>query len=87
MSLFRQIYQGKDLVISRETLEAMGLKPGDTVVVRTQKTLEPSSISSEELMRRRQILNRLAKAWDSSDLTDFDQQRQTMWQQWTPFNS
>jgi hypothetical protein len=87
MSLVRQIYQGKDLVISRETLEAMGLKPGDAVIVRSQTSPEFTPVSQEEQARRREIMQRLAKGWKVADLNDFDQRRQAAWQQWTAFNS
>ncbi|MCI0397902.1 MAG: hypothetical protein L0332_11780 [Chloroflexi bacterium] len=80
-----QVYEGGDLVIPGSLLESLGIQPGDTVVVRPQLSI--ASLSPEEKRQRREILNRLAEAWEEEDLANFEQQREQMWQQWTMRNS
>lgn len=81
MKTITQVFQGEDLHISREQLEALGAKPGDRVVIRPQRT-QPE-IDATEKARRRAILEALADAWSEGALDNFETERAQMWQSWT----
>lgn len=84
MNVIKQTYTGKDLVISRRTLETLGIRPGDTVLIQTEAIAETTTL---ETQRKREILSHLAEAWSEDDLAEFAQKRQDMWQQWPRLNS
>ena len=86
MSAIKQVYEGGDLIIPRTSLEASGIQPGDTIVVRSQPTLVSVPYSAEDKERRREILRRLVNAWTEEEIADFEQHRRNMWQQWITFS-
>ncbi len=82
MNVIRQTYTGKDIVIKRRSLEALGIEPGDVVIIQMQSEAE-NAASSSEAQRKRDVLARFADAWSGANLTEFAQKRQEMWRQWT----
>jgi len=79
MNQLEQEYMGNDIVLPRHLLEKLGVKPGDIVIVQTRPQLKPLPFSPAEVERRRGILFRTAAAWQDSDLSSFESERQNMW--------
>jgi bifunctional DNA-binding transcriptional regulator/antitoxin component of YhaV-PrlF toxin-antitoxin module len=80
-----RVYQGGDLVIPREFLAQLGLKPGDPILVRPAQ-LPPADFSTKEQLRIRQVLDDLWGAWSEQDEVAFCSARQEMWNSWLPHN-
>ena len=77
------IFTGDDLLIPREKLEKLGLKPGEQVGVgRLTDKLVPRKFSAEELERRRKILREVAGSWSEEDVEAFYKWRNEMWATW-----
>lgn len=85
MSILIQIYQGGDLVISKNHLESLGIRPGDNIILQSERP--KTFISLAEKAKRVAILNRFAEAWEADELDDFEQQQTSLWQTWETFNS
>ena len=86
MDALIQTYEGKDIVISREQIEELGIRPGDKVEIRPEFRLVPRQFSPEELEKRRKILEELAGSWTAEDEEAFRKNRAAMWATWQPRN-
>jgi hypothetical protein len=83
MTMLTLTYDGDDLVIRRDQIEALGVKPGEKVALRPMVTLEPRPFSTEELERRRAILAELWGSWSADDELAFRRNRES-WASWQP---
>lgn len=79
-------YEGRDMVIPREALEEIGVKPGDELVIRPQVKLAQRQHSADEIARRRKILKEVSGAWTAEDEEAFRRNRREMWATWQPRN-
>jgi len=62
------VFDGKDLTIEKEKLEAIGLRDGDKVEVRPKKpVLVPVTFSEEEKAKRLAILKETWGAWTEEE--------------------
>jgi len=52
VNILIRTFNGNDLIITRQELRALGLKPGDRVVIQPAASLAPSAFSAEEIERR-----------------------------------
>jgi|CXWL01.1.fsa_nt_gi hypothetical protein len=86
MEVLIRTYEGKDLVIPSKAIEELGVKPGETVVIRPRVALKPAKLSASERERRLKVLELLYGAWTSEDEFAFKQLRQEMWKNWTTRN-
>jgi hypothetical protein len=82
MDILVRTYNGEDLVIPREEIEELGLKPGDKVVIRPEVVLVPRKFPPEELERRRAVLARLTGIWSAEDEDAFRKFRRELWATW-----
>ena len=73
------MFQGIDLVVPRETLLRLGLRPGDRV------SLKPVSMPTEVPDKAlEEILDELYGIWGPEDEEAFYQNREAMWASWKP---
>ncbi len=86
MGMLTRVYTGNDLVISRDALAQLGLKPGDRVVVHPAIHLTPAELSATEREQINQALDSSWGAWSEDDEAAFRSARQEMWNSWQPRN-
>jgi bifunctional DNA-binding transcriptional regulator/antitoxin component of YhaV-PrlF toxin-antitoxin module len=79
MNMLTRTYEGKDLVIPKELIEKMGVKPGEVVIIRPGLVLKPRTFAPEELARRRKVLKEVSGTWSAEDEEAFRRFRQDMW--------
>ncbi|MBM3144807.1 MAG: hypothetical protein FJ010_07515 [Chloroflexi bacterium] len=80
-------YDGKDLTIEKEKLEAIGLRKGDKVELRPDKPkLVPANFSEEEKARRLAILRESWGAWTEEEGEAAIKAIREMRAQWQPRN-
>ena len=84
MGVLTQVYTGNDLVIPKDALAQLGLKPGDRVLVHPFIHLAPASISAEERERIAQVLDAAWGVWSEDDESAFRTARREMWNSWQP---
>lgn len=84
MGVLTRVYTGNDLVIPKDVLAQLGLKPGDRVVVRPAVHLAPAEFSAKEREQIAQVLNGLWGFWSEDDEIAFHAARQEMWNTWPP---
>ncbi|MCY4352052.1 MAG: hypothetical protein OXC45_02980 [Gemmatimonadetes bacterium] len=76
-------YLGDDLVISKQTAEQeLGLHPGDRVEIRPKADFGPEVQSFEKSRLLTDSLENLRAAFKSSDLDDWETQRNQLWSKW-----
>lgn len=84
-SVFEIKYNGKDLVIPKDTLEQqLGFRPGDTlhVLIRSKVQLAPVMRLPDEIERMRVGLEAMAGSWSTQDVERFQKLRQELWSAW-----
>ncbi len=86
MTTLIRTYEGKDLVIPRRVMEELGIRPGDSVVIRPRTVLRPKRLSASERQRRANALERLYGVWTAEDELAFREDRRRMWESWQPRN-
>lgn len=84
MGVLTRVYTGSDLVIPKDALAQMGLKPGDRVIVHPVIHLTPADLTAEERERIAQALDAAWGAWSEDDESVFRTARQEMWNTWQP---
>ncbi len=72
----------EDLVISRELLRQLGVKPGDTVEIRRVTETEEAAPEANERARRLEVLRSLRGIWSDEDGEVFERGRKEMWETW-----
>ncbi len=77
-------YDGHDLVISREEMEQLGLKPGDKVEIRPEIKLVKREFAPGEKEMLHKILDDLWGSWSEEDEAAFRRNREVMWATWKP---
>ena len=76
-------YRGDDLVNSKQTAEQeLGLHPGDRIEIRPKADFEPEVQSLEKSKLLTESLENLREAFKSSDLDDWETQRNQLWSKW-----
>ena len=79
------VFDGKDLTIEKEKLEAIGLREGDKVEVRPSKpVLVPANFSEEEILKRQAILDEHWGLWSEEDEKAYREIREEMNRSWQP---
>jgi hypothetical protein len=80
------IYEGEDLIIPREQIEALGVQPGNEFVLelRPKVVLTPRKFPPEELERRREIVRKITGIWSAEDEAAYRKFRRDMWATWKP---
>ena len=89
--VLNQKYNGGDLIIPRETLEQLGVGVGDVLIIQTSAQaasapLEPRPFTDSERQQKLKLLYELQKAWQTVDLSTYEEQREMMWQTWRPLS-
>ncbi len=82
MSAIVKVFEDEDVVIPRDVLRSLGVKPGEAVEIRVVRQIEPIEFSAEERERREKILDDLWGSWSDEDAEAFEKNRQEMWQSW-----
>ncbi len=83
MAIIELEYVGGDLVISQETAEkALGLHPGDRIEIRPKTVLTPKKRSKIKSSEITDSLERLRNTFESSDLSNWETQRNELWSKW-----
>ncbi|MGH2521370.1 MAG: AbrB/MazE/SpoVT family DNA-binding domain-containing protein [Anaerolineales bacterium] len=85
MNMLVRTYEGKDLVIPRELIEELGVKPGEAVVIRPTLVLEPRTFAPGEWEELEQVLAEAAGSWTEEDEAAFRKNRE-LWATWQPRN-
>ncbi|MBN1878136.1 MAG: hypothetical protein JXA33_28200 [Anaerolineae bacterium] len=70
-------FQDTDLIVPREELLRLGLRPGDSLILRPMR----SPAEDQELEK---ILDELRGSWSQEDEDAFYQNREKMWATWKP---
>lgn len=86
MAVIIRTYEGKDLIIPSTAIEELGVRPGESVVIRPRVILKPSKLSASEHERRLKVLGALYGAWTAEDELAFNQLRRGMWKNWQTRN-
>lgn len=91
MAAIVRVYEGRDLIISAELIEELGIKPGDEVEIQpvaasTAETPKPEELGDEERARRLEILRSLRGMLTDEEVAAFEQARREMWATWQPRN-
>ncbi len=79
MGVLTRVYTGSDLVIPKDALAQMGLKPGDRVMVHPAIHLAPADFTAEESERITQALDAAWGVWSEDDESAFRTARREMW--------
>ena len=77
-------YNGEDVVIPKEEIEALGVRPGSNIVVRPAFGLKSKVWAPGEWERVSAILDQLAGSWTEEDAERYNKNRQEMWASWKP---
>lgn len=77
-------FEGEDLLIPREVIERLGVKPGEAVIIRPKAGLRPKEFEAAEKVRRLEVLDALYGSWSPEDEAEFYRTRQEMWKSWKP---
>ena len=83
MGVLTRVYTGSDLVIPKDALAQMGLKPGDRVMVHPVIHLAPADLADER-ERITQALDAAWGVWSEDDESAFRTARREMWNTWQP---
>lgn len=81
MAVIEKVYEGGDLVIPGFLLLALGVKPGEVILIRPKADSRPVEIESEK-GRLAEILDALYGAWTEEDEAAFECARKEMWVGW-----
>jgi hypothetical protein len=84
MTVLIRTYEGNDIVIPRKAIEELGVKPGESLVIRPSVNLTSRGLSAEERERRLRVLGLLYGAWTADDELVFNRGRAEMWKNWIP---
>jgi len=61
-------YQGKDLVIASSELESLGVKPGDTLLIKPAPKLKKREFAPGEREELGRILGELSGSWTAEEV-------------------
>ncbi len=86
MNTLVRTYEGKDLVIPRELIEELGVKPGEAVVIRPKIVLTLREFAPGEREELEKILDAIHGMWTAEDEEAFYRNRREMWATWKPRN-
>jgi hypothetical protein len=84
--MLTQTYEGTDLVIPKELIEEMGIRPGEVVIIYPQVSLTARVFMSGERDRLDALLAELAGSWTEYDEAEYIQNQRQMWATWKPRN-
>ncbi len=84
MTVLEQIFEGRDVIIPKEAIESLGVKPGEYVVIRPKVALRPIELEAEERARILEVLDNLRGIWTEEDEAEFRRAREEMWKSWAP---
>lgn len=82
MDAIERVFKGMDLIIPSQLIEGMGLKPGDSLVIRPKINLRRQVLDKAEIARRLQVLEDLHGSWTAEEEAEFDRARREMWSSW-----
>ncbi len=76
-------FEGDDVVISRQELETLGMKPGDRLVVRPEIRLKSREWAPGEWELVEQLLEELSGSWTEEQEANYRRNKE-MWATWKP---
>ncbi len=79
MDVIERVFEGTDLIIPSQVIKDMGLKPGDSLVIRPKANLEQLVLDRAERTRRLRTLEDLFGSWSVEEEAEFDRARKEMW--------
>lgn len=77
-------YEGKDVVFSREQIEAQGIQPGTELELRPRVELTPREWAPGEWEKVKAALDQLSGIWTDEDAERYYKHREEMWASWKP---
>jgi len=77
-------YVGEDIIVPREQIEAMGVKPGNNIVIRPEIGLKRREWAPGEWEKVKAALDQLSGSWTDEDAERYYQHREEMWASWKP---
>jgi hypothetical protein len=76
-------YNGEDVVIPKEEIEALGVRPGSKIVVRPEIELKRKEWAPGEREAMHRILEELKGSWTEEQEAEYRRNRE-LWNQWKP---
>ena len=76
-------YEGKDVIIPRDELETLGIKPGDRLVVKPEIRLKRREWKPAEWEEMEQLLAELSGSWTEEQEANYRRNKE-LWSAWKP---
>lgn len=82
MTVLERKFEGQDLLIPKEVIESLGVKPGEYIVIYPKMDLSQAEFDAEKQANLLKVLDILYGIWTAEDETEFRRAREEMWNSW-----
>ena len=84
--MIRILFKDQDIVIPRERLRRVGIRPGDYITISSGAMEETTTATISDRERMLSELRKFWGAWSAEDEERFRQEREEMWRTWQSQN-